>query len=139
MTEILLNILREYQEKNGYLSEEVLKEISSKHNIPISRLYGIATFHTQLHTKPVGKYIIELCGSPSCSLNHAKEIEEFLEKELNVEIGKTTEDKMFTLMKTSCIGCCNEPPAMLVNGKPYTRLTIGRLKCILEKLKNANP
>ncbi len=139
MTEILLNILREYQEKNGYLSEEVLKEISTKHNIPISRLYGIATFHTQLYIKPKGKYIIELCGSPSCSLNHAKEIEEFLETYLNIGIGDTTEDKLFTLMKTSCIGCCNEPPAMLVNGKSYTRLTIERVKCILEKLKNANP
>jgi NADH-quinone oxidoreductase subunit E len=138
VTEILLNVLRKYQEKNGYLSEEVLKEISTKYNVPISRLYGLATFYTQLHTKPVGKYVIELCGSPSCQLNNSREIEHFLETHLNIEIGQTTEDKLFTLKKTSCIGCCNEAPAMLINGEPHTKLTIERVKYILEKLKNAN-
>ena len=138
MTEILLNILREYQEKNGFLSEEILKEISSKYQIPISRLYGLATFHSQFHTKPIGKHVIELCGSPSCALNHAKEIEDFLEKELNIHIGETTEDKKFSLFKTSCIGCCDEAPAMLVNGKAYTNLTIKWVKELLERLKNAD-
>ena len=138
LTEILLNILREYQEKNGFLSEEVLKEISTKHQIPISRLYGLATFHTQLFTNPVGKYIIELCGSPSCTLNKSREIEKFLEKELNIEIGETTEDKKFSLFKTSCIGCCDEAPAMLVNGEPHTNLTVESVKELIERLRNAD-
>jgi len=138
LTEILLNILRKYQETHGFLSEDILKEISIKHQIPISRLYGLATFYSQLHTKPIGKHIIELCGSPSCTLNHAKEIEDFLEKELNINIGETTEDKKFTLFKTSCIGCCDEAPAMLVDGKAYTNLTVKWVKELIERLRNAD-
>lgn len=136
---ILLNILHEAQDREGYLSEETLKKISLKHQIPISRLYGIVTFHTMFKTKKQGKYILELCGSPSCLLNKGRDIERFIEKELNVEIGETTKDKMFSIYKTSCIGCCDEAPAMLINGKPYTKLTIKRTKEILQELrKNAS-
>ena len=136
---ILLNILQEAQDKEGYLSEETLKKISTKYQIPISRLYGIVTFHTMLRYKKQGKYILELCGSPSCVLNKGRDIEKFIEKELKIEIGQTTKDKMFSVYKTSCIGCCDEAPAMLVNGMPYTKLTVERTKQILEDLKkNAN-
>ena len=92
---ILLNILHGVQDKKGYLSEKSLKEISVRHQIPISRLYGVATFHTMFKIQKQGKYVIELCGSPSCLLNNSRDIENFLEKELGIEIGDTTKDKMF--------------------------------------------
>lgn len=137
--EIILNILWGVQDKYGYLPEKSLKEISIKYQIPISRLYGVATFHTMLRIKKQGKYIIELCGSPSCVLNKERDIERFLEKELGIEIGDTTKDKMFSVYKTSCIGCCDEAPAMLVNGEPWTKLSVKRVKEILKELrKNAN-
>jgi NADH-quinone oxidoreductase subunit E len=96
-----------------------------------------------LKIKKQGKHIIELCGSPSCVLNKSREIEDFLEKELKIEIGETTKDKLFSVYKTSCIGCCDEAPAMLIDGKPYTKLTLERVKEILndfkkEDKKNAN-
>jgi len=132
---ILLNILNEMQDKHGYLSESLLKQISEKENIPISKLYGVAKFYTMLKTEKQGKYVIELCGSPSCVLNKSREIEKYLEKELNAEIGSTTKDGLFSVYKTSCIGCCDEAPAMLVNGKPYTKLTIERVKDLIKELK----
>ena len=132
---ILINILHEIQDKDGYLSEKSLKEVSQKYNIPISKLYGIATFYTMLKTEKQGKYVIELCGSPSCVLNKSREIENYLEKELKIKIGETTKDKKFSFYKTSCIGCCDEAPAMLINGKPHTKLTIQRVKTILKELK----
>jgi NADH:ubiquinone oxidoreductase subunit E len=88
-------------------------------------------------TEPRGKHIIELCGSPSCVLNESKEIEKFIEKELKIKIGETTKDKLFSIYKTSCIGCCDEPPAMLLNGKPITNLTIPKLKKLLYELKKS--
>lgn len=132
---ILLNILQEAQDKEGWLSEDTLKKISLKYQIPISRLYGIVTFHTMLRSKKQGKYILELCGSPSCVLNKGRDIEKFIEKELGVQIGQTTKDGMFSIYKTSCIGCCDEAPAMLINGKPYTKLTVKRVKELLKELK----
>jgi NADH-quinone oxidoreductase subunit E len=133
--EILLNVLHEEQDKKGYISIEALKKISSELNIPISRLYGVVKFYTMFRTEPQGKYIIELCGSPSCVQNESREIERFIEKELKIKIGETTKNKLFSVYKTSCIGCCDEPPAMLLNGKPVTKLTIPRLKRLLSELK----
>ena len=136
---ILLNILHEVQDREGYLSEKNLREISEKYDVPISKLYSVVTFYTMLKIQKQGKYIIELCGSPSCVLNKSREIEKFLEKELKIEIGETSEDKLFSVYKTSCIGCCDEAPAMLINGEPYTKLTVERVREILAGLrKNAD-
>jgi len=133
--DILLNILHDEQDKKGYISVDAMKQISTKYQNPISRIYGVVKFYTMFRTEPQGKYIIELCGSPTCVLNESREIEKFLEKELNIKIGETTKDKMFSVYKTSCIGCCDEPPAMLLNGKPITKLTLERVKKLLNELK----
>jgi len=135
METILINKLREIQEKEGYLSEEALKKLSLELKIPISRLYGVATFYSMFHTKKQGKYIIELCASPSCFLNGSWNLENFLKKELKIDIGETTKNGKFSLKKTSCIGCCDKPPAMLLNGKVYTNLSEKKLKEILRKCK----
>lgn len=133
--EILLNILHEEQDKKGYISIDSLKKISTQYQIPISRLYGVVKFYTMFRTEPQGKYIIELCGSPSCVQNESREIEKFIEKELKIRMGETTKNKLFSVYKTSCIGCCDEPPAMLLDGKPVTKLTIPRVKKLLDELK----
>jgi NADH:ubiquinone oxidoreductase subunit E len=133
--DILLNILHKEQDQKGYISIEALKRISSERNIPISRLYGVVKFYTMFRTEPQGQYIIELCGSPSCVQNESREIEKFIEKELKIKIGETTKDKLFSVYKTSCIGCCDEPPAMLLDGKPVTKLTMPRVKKLLQELR----
>ncbi|MBN2457884.1 NAD(P)H-dependent oxidoreductase subunit E [Candidatus Woesearchaeota archaeon] len=132
---VLLNVLKEAQEKQGCLSEDVLKEISIRHNVPLTRLYSIASFYAMLHTKPAGKHIIEICSSPSCILNNGKTIEENLEKELGIRAGQTTEDNRFSLYKTSCLGLCDEAPAMLVDGRPFTRLDEEKIKNIIAELR----
>jgi NADH-quinone oxidoreductase subunit E len=134
-SKILMNILHKAQEEHGYLSEHVLKQISIEQNIPIARLYGVAKFYTMFHTEPQGKYVIELCGSPSCVLNNGVPLEKFLEKEISVKIGNTSKDKLFSLYKVSCIGCCDEAPAMLINGQPHTKMTVERAKLLFKKLR----
>ena len=134
-SDLLMNMLHEEQKKHGYLSEEALKKISVKHDIPISRLYGVAKFYTMFHTEPQGKYIMEICGSPSCVLNNGVPLEKYLEKELQISIGQTTKDKLFSLYKTSCIGCCDEAPAILINGEPHTKLTVERMQELLSKMR----
>ncbi|VVB77661.1 Thioredoxin-like [2Fe-2S] ferredoxin [uncultured archaeon] len=135
MKNILINRLREIQNKEGYVSEESLKKLSLELKIPISQLYGVATFYSMIYTKKQGKYVIELCASPSCFLNGSWNLEDYLKKELKIDIGETTKNKKFSLKKTSCIGCCDKPPAMLLNGKVYTSLTEKKLKDILKKCK----
>lgn len=136
MTNIIINILRKAQKKERYLSEETLKKISTKYKIPIARLYGVATFYEMIRTKKQGKHIIELCGSPSCYLNEGLNLEKFLEKELKIKFGETTKNKKISLYKTSCIGCCDKAPAMLLDGKPVTSLTKEKVMEILKKCRS---
>ena len=139
MAKILLNVLNDAQDAHGYLSESTLKQIAVDLDIPISQVWGTAKFYSMLKTVPQGKNVIEICGSPSCVLNNGMAMEKFLEKELGAKFGKTTRDKMFSLYKTSCIGCCDEAPAMLVNGIPHTKLTDERIRAIIKKYRDAKP
>jgi len=133
----LMNILHEMQERHGYISEHMLKQISVEQDIPIARLYGVVKFYTMFHTEPQGKYVIEICGSPSCVLSNGVRLEKFLENEIGAGIGETSKDGLFSLYKTSCIGCCDEAPAMLINGEPHTKMTVERLKLVLGKIREA--
>jgi len=128
ITGLLLPILRKEQKKKGYISESALKKISKKTKIPISRVYGVATFYSMLHTKKQGKNIIYVCDSISCHINGSENIVNYLEVRLKT-------NKRFSLHKTSCIGCCDEAPAMLLNGKAYTKLTREKIDGILKKCK----
>ena len=133
---VLLNILREAQDKHGYLSEEALKEISVKHNVPIARLYATASFYTMLKLEPQGKHTIEVCTGPSCILNNGQEVESSIEKELGIRPGNTTKDGKCSYYKTSCIGFCNEAPAMLLDQKPETRLTEKKISSIIRRIRD---
>lgn len=135
MAKILLNVLHEEQQRHGYLSEHALKQIAIDMDLPISQVWGTAKFYTMLKTEPQGKNVIEICGSPSCVLNNGMTMEKFLEKELGAKFGKTTKDGVFSLYKTSCIGCCDEAPAMLVNGVAHTKLTEERILQIIRKFR----
>lgn len=125
--ELLLPILKKEQKKNNYVSEDALKRISERTKIPISRVYGVASFYSMLHTKKQGKYIIYVCDSPSCHVNNSKKIISYLKKRLKNK-------KKFSLYITSCIGCCDKAPAMLLNGKAHTELTKEKIDGIIKKL-----
>ena len=135
MSFILLNELRKIQKKEGYISEKAIRKLNKKTGIPLSKIYGTATFYAMLHTQPQGKYIIDICNSPSCYLNNSINIIKYLEKKLGIKSGQTTSNKKFSLHICSCIGCCNKPPAMLLNGKPHTNLTKEKIDQILKKCR----
>lgn len=134
--EPLLNILKKEQERHGYLSDHILKQVSIEQDIPLSKLYGITEFYTMLRNKPVGENVIEICMSTSCFLNDSGSLKSYLEEKLGIKTGETTVNGEFSLFRVSCIGCCSEAPAMIVNDKPYTKLTKDRIDFILEELRN---
>jgi NADH-quinone oxidoreductase subunit E len=132
---ILLDELRKVQNKEGYVSERSARKINKKTGIPLTRIYAAATFYAKIHTQPQGKYIIEICNSPSCYINGSLNLIKYLIKKLGIKSGQTTKDKKFSLHIGSCIGCCDEAPAMRLNGKPHTKLTKERLDKIIAKCK----
>lgn len=128
----LLAILSDTQEIYGFLSSAAMEEISDQLDIPVSRIYGVATFYSLLATEPKGEHIIRICESPPCHIRGAVNILETLKEVLGVNPGETTEDKKFTLELTSCLGVCGVAPAMMIGEQVYGNLTPERVKEILK-------
>lgn len=133
--ENILLILHEIQSLNPrkYLTEEDLKEVSQKLNLPYSFVYGVASFYTMFSLKPRGKYIIRVCESPPCHLSGSESILTELKNILKVDIGETTPDNLFTLELTSCLGVCGVAPAIMINDEVYGNLTTEKIREIIEQ------
>lgn len=132
----LLPLLEEEQDTNCWVSEKALKRISKQTGVPVSRVYAVATFYSHIHLKKQGQYVIEICNSPSCYLSGSLTVIELLERRLKIKSGETTDDGKFSLHIGSCIGCCNMPPAMMINKKVYTHLTEDKVLEILKQCKS---
>ncbi len=131
----LLPILREIQKEKGYLTEEVLREVALGLNIPYSRVYGVSTFYTLLSTEPKGKHVIRVCENAPCHINGAPEIVNMLQDELDVQVGETTDDGLFTLELVSCLGLCGVAPAMMVDDECFGNLDRERLGEIISRYR----
>jgi NADH:ubiquinone oxidoreductase subunit E len=131
----LIPVLHEVQHLYGYLPEDVLKVVSEELEIPMSEIYGVATFYSIFSLKPKGKYIVRVCMGTACYVKGAQLLLDKLSEELEVAVGATTEDLKYTLEATRCIGACGLAPAIMVNDKVYGRLVPNDIKKILEEYK----
>ncbi len=131
----LLPIMQNAQEICGCVDEEVQRYISENTGIPATTIYGVSTFYSQFTMEPKGKYTVGMCLGTACYVRGAQDVFDVLIKELGVDSGKTTEDGLFTLEATRCIGCCGLAPAMMVNDEVYGRLVPEDIPGIVEKLR----
>lgn len=131
----LIPVLQKAQNLFGYLPEEVMTAIAEGIDLPVSQVYGVATFYSQFHLKPRGKNIIRVCLGTACHVRGATKVFERLQKELGVEKGGTTEDLMFTLEGVACIGACGLAPVIMVNDDTHGRLTADSVPGILAQYK----
>ncbi len=128
----ILGVLKDIQREYGYLPESKLKELSEKIDIPLVEIYSAATFYSMLSVKEKGKKIVRICNSPSCYLNGSLNLLEGVKRILGIDVGEMTKDGKFTLELTSCIGCCDKAPAIMINDELVTNVTKGRLKKLLK-------
>ncbi|WP_333871110.1 NADH-quinone oxidoreductase subunit NuoE [Desulforamulus putei] len=119
----LIPVLQQAQEIFGYLSPELLKEISAGLKIPLSRTYGVATFYSQFHLKPRGRNIIKVCQGTACHVRGGSKVLEAIKSYVGVETGETSEDLRFTLETVACLGACGLAPVMMVNEETEGQLT----------------
>ena len=131
----LIEVLRQAQEIFGYLPVEVQEFISREMDIPANKIYGVVTFYNFFTMIPRGKYTLNLCMGTACYVRGGAKIFEELQKELEVEPGYTTNDRLFTLEATRCIGCCGLAPAMMIDGEVYGRLTTDLIHGIIDKYR----
>ncbi|RKX18779.1 MAG: NAD(P)H-dependent oxidoreductase subunit E, partial [Candidatus Zixiibacteriota bacterium] len=125
----LLPFLQKIVARKNYLTREDMVEVAETLHIPIAEVYGTASFFSFLETdKSLGKYVIRVCKTIVCDMHGKNEILETLECCLNIKVGETTKDKMFSLLTTNCLGWCHKAPAMLINDNVYTELTPDKVR-----------
>jgi len=129
----LMPIMQKAQELFGYLSLETMTVIADALDIPVSEVYGVATFYAQFSLQPKGEYIISVCTGTACYVKGAQAVLDEVVNILGVGSGQTTSDGKFTIQDTRCLGCCGLAPVMTINQDVYGRLTPEEVKGILEK------
>lgn len=132
---ILLEELRNTQNKFGYLKGSELIKLSKEMDMPLARIYGTATFYSFFRTGKKGRHVIRVCNNLPCIANGSVNVIKFLKKELGIGPGETTKDGKFSIELTSCIGCCKKPPAIMLDEMLYTGLSEKKLKSLFEKIK----
>ena len=132
--ELLAVLTREQNEKGG-LTDKVMADIAEAIALPLSEVYGVASFYSFFATRPVGNYIIRVCKSLPCYYKNSDIIIQILQNELGIKPGQTTSDGKFTLEMTNCIGGCDKAPAMMVNDTLYNDLTPEKVSEIIRSCK----
>lgn len=131
----LMPIMQKAQELFGYLSMETMTKIADSLNIPVSEVYGVATFYAQFSLNPKGEKVISVCTGTACYVKGAQGILDEVKKQLGIDVGETTPDGKFTIMDTRCLGCCGLAPVLVVNEDVYGRLVPADVKGILDKYR----
>jgi NADH-quinone oxidoreductase subunit E len=132
----LIESLHTTQEAYGWLPRRALEEIAAELKLPFSRIYGVATFYSQFRLEPVGKHVISVCMGTACHVAGAPLVAEAFSQELEVAVGETTPDALFTLQTVNCVGACALAPAVRI-GEDETlgRMTPTAARKLVRKLK----
>lgn len=135
----LIPLLQDVQTIYGYLPEDALQEISEFVGIPLSRVYGVATFYNQFRLIPLGENVIRVCRGTACHVKNSANILYALESTLNIKAGQTSRDKKFSIEVVNCIGACSIAPVITINDEYFGRLTVKEIPSILKKYTAAKP
>lgn len=127
----LISALYVAQSIFGYLPKEVIKFVSEKLNYPVITVEGVATFYSFFSKFPKGKYTIKVCLGTACYVRGGKAILEKVKKELNIDIGETSSDGMFSLEVVRCVGACALAPVVVVNNITHKRLKENKVHDLL--------
>ena len=120
---------------DGWLSSDVMDYVASLLQVEPIEVYEVATFYSMYNTKPVGKYMFEVCQTGPCMLRGSDDIINYIKEKLDISVGETTKDGLFTLKTVECLGACGYAPMMQL-GKYYREhLTKEKVDAIVEECK----
>lgn len=133
----LIPLLQDVQNVHGFLPESALQEVADFTGIPLSRVYGVATFYNQFRLLPLGENVIKVCRGTACHVKNSANILYALESTLNIKAGETTRDKKFSIEVVNCIGACSIAPVITINEEYFGRLTVKEIPAILKKFNTS--
>ena len=125
-------------EFSGWLDVPVMDYVAGLLDIEPIEVYEVASFYSMFNLKPVGKHLFEVCQTGPCMLNGSDDIVEYIQQKLNIGVGETTADGMFTLKTVECLGACGYAP-MMQYGKTYREhLTKEKVDAIIAECRSKN-
>jgi [NiFe] hydrogenase diaphorase moiety large subunit len=133
----LIPILADVKRRFHEVDAESMQTIADVLDIHPVEVYSVASFYAFLHGAPEGRFVIRLCGTLSCDFAGKDAIADALTDELGVGFDQTTDDGLFTLEWASCVGMCDQGPALLVNDQVHTRVTPETAKEIVASCRSA--
>lgn len=129
----LIPILQSLQQKQGYISQEAVREISRFLKVTENHIFGVASFYSQFRFTPPGRHSIKVCLGTACHVRGGQILLQTLERELAVTTGQTTPDRRFDLQRVACLGCCALAPVVAVDNDIHSRVTVVRLTKMLSE------
>jgi NADH-quinone oxidoreductase subunit E len=130
-----IDALKIVQKHRGWVSDESVKDIAQLLSISNEEVDSVATFYSRIYRKPVGRNVILICDSVSCMIMGYQSLYEYISKKLGIVFGETSADERFTLLPNSCLGDCDNAPAMMINNDHFNRLTTEMIDELLERYK----
>ena len=130
-----IDIMFALQKHYGWMTDEAMHEAAELLGMTTLELEELATFYDYIYREPVGKYVIQVCDSTICWMEGHQSVLDHLRSRLNIDLGGTTTDGLFTILPVCCIGYCDRAPAMLVNREVYGRLTPEKIDTVIEKYR----
>jgi len=119
----LIAVLHKAQQLYGFLPREVMDDIAQQMQIPTAHIWGVATFYHYFNLTPPGKFVISVCLGTACYVKGAAEILEAIKKELKIDLGQVTEDRLFSLQLARCLGACGVAPVVMIGDKIHGEMT----------------
>jgi NADH:ubiquinone oxidoreductase subunit E len=129
----IIEMMHDIQNEFNYLPNEIMLEVSKKAKVPLSQIYGLATFFNAFSLIPRGKHHICVCMGTACHAYGAPRIMNILEKELNIKCGETTPDRKFGLESVRCVGACGIAPVVIIGKDLYGKVTVQGTTKLLKK------
>jgi len=129
----LIAILQDIQSRFYYLPKEALVQVSEAVNVPLSRVYSVATFFKAFSLEPKGRHTVSVCLGTACHVRGAPKVLEQIERKLKINTGETTSDFKFTLETVNCMGCCALGPVVRIDGKYFGQINTGQVASILSE------
>ena len=134
----LLPVLHMAQDTfGGWLDVPVMDYVASLLSVEPIEVYEVASFYSMYNLKPVGKYVFEVCHTGPCMINGSDDITDYIKQKLNIKVGETTADKMFTLKTVECLGACGYAPMMQLGQNYREHLTKEKVDAIIEECRDA--
>ena len=127
----IVSILQDVQAEYNYLPQEALVEVSQGLDVPLSQVFGVATFFKAFSLQPRGRHSVHVCMGTACHVRGADNVLQRMEEEMDVCCGGTTDDKKFTLESVNCVGACALGPVVVVDGQYAGQITVNKVKPLL--------